>query len=167
MFSIKPLLFCLILLAPVYVLGACSKTSSFIVFKTEVYDKTTGLVWSRCPHGTQWKKGVGCIGKVELLTLSQAKYLAEQKGKGWRLPTLDELLSIVDKGCSKSVINNTIFSDIEDTGEGSLYWTTTVYLNSMDAQEMPSLFYTINFINGMIDAHTQGLSLAVRLVKTK
>ncbi len=161
MFSIKSLLFYLIILFPVYSLSACNKTSSYIVSKTEVYDKTTGLVWSRCAYGTQWKKGVGCIGKVELLTLSQAKFLAQQKGNGWRLPTLEELLSIVDKGCSKSVINNTIFSDIEDIGEGSLYWTTTVYLNSIDVQEMPSLFYTINFINVLQSIH---LHILIHLV---
>ena len=130
----------------------------------EVYDKKTGLIWSRCTHGLSWKKGKGCVGEIELLTLSEARKI-EKNNQGWRLPTVEELASLVELECEKYAINVTIFTDVpSDEGE-STYWSTSTYLSNIGIEKMPALFYTIDFQQGIVDAHTQGIPYRIRWVR--
>lgn len=64
-----------------------SKRFELVLDSTAALDKETGLVWERSPDTT-------------LRTWSQAVYYANNKSidgrKGWRLPTVEELASLVD-----------------------------------------------------------------------
>lgn len=85
-------------------------------------------------------------------------------GEKWRLPTVDELLTLVDARCQNPVINTKIFGKVVDmTGEGANYLTASVYLEGDEV--IPTLFYTIDLLNGGVDAHTKGFVGAVRLVR--
>jgi len=73
-----------------------------------ISDKTTGLEWMRCPVGMAWD-GTECQGTASTYHFEKFKKLAAVTGNDWRLPTIDELSSIVEK-CRKSpAINLNVF----------------------------------------------------------
>lgn len=127
--------------------------------KGEAFDKRTKLTWQRCSAGVTWKEGVGCIGSPKLMSLEDARQFARQAGEGWRVPTIEELYSIVDQESENPAINSAVFSDIRDLGEGSPYWSVT------QVKEMPMLIYFVDFMNGRVDGHSEGFAMAVRLVR--
>ncbi len=63
-----------------------------------VYDRKTDLTWQRCAVGQRWLAGPGgaptCTGQPARLTFDAAKRL---EAKGWRIPTLDELVTLLAK----------------------------------------------------------------------
>jgi len=89
-----------------------------------VHDKETGLIWARD------------AGMVGILSWSGAIYSCRQQialGKryGWRLPTIEELASLVDFSVDLSQVPYTTlpsghpFINVPSTG-GSSYWSSTV-----------------------------------------
>lgn len=135
--------------------------SRFIIVGGEAFDKTTKLTWSRCSVGVTWKKGVGCVGSPKMMNLNEANNYAKKIGHGWRVPTINELKSIADGKCNKPIINTIAFPDIKDRGEGAPYWSIT------QVEQMPMLYYYVDFINGIVDGHSSGFGLAVRLVRSQ
>ncbi|MBV8399136.1 MAG: DUF1566 domain-containing protein [Acetobacteraceae bacterium] len=73
-----------------------------------VYDKKTDLSWMRCSYGQQWSDAGGCFGSAALLDWDTAMGL-HPDGAAWRLPERDQLQSIVDHGCTRPAINETVF----------------------------------------------------------
>ncbi|WP_051261302.1 DUF1566 domain-containing protein [Desulfovibrio inopinatus] len=136
-------------------------SSRYILNKDEAFDKATGLIWRRCSEGTSWNDSEGCIGSVKLLSLDEAKSIAKQLGNGWRVPTIDELYSIVDEKCQQPVIDPVVFPGVKDQGEGASYWSCT------HVEEIPTLIYYVEFMSGIVDAHSKGFGLAVRFVRDK
>lgn len=143
----------------------CSFPSNTLIATTdEVRDIKTGLIWRRCALGQTWQNNRGCVGEVELMRRAEVEEKARLLGEKWRLPTLDELLTLVDDRCQPPVINTKIFGKVRDTtGEGANYLTASIYLEGDAA--IPTLFYTIDLLNGSVDAHTKGFAGAVRLVR--
>ena len=66
--------------------------------RAEVVQQSTGLIWQACAAGMTLKSGK-CSGKTLALTHSQAtdyaKQLSSKTGLAWRLPTQEELASLV------------------------------------------------------------------------
>lgn len=154
----------LFFLATTSVMAECSfKTTTLIAKEGEVVDKKSGLIWRRCSLGQEWHKGKGCVGEIEFITRKEANERAHILGNGWRVPSIDELLTLVDERCTSPVINSTLFGKLHDTGEGANYLSTSIYLEGDEV--MPTLFHTLNFIDGSVDAHTKGYMGAVRLVR--
>lgn len=149
-------------------LAACDETDSdrrpssrFVLNGGEAYDQQTGLTWSRCTAGSTWSSDAGCTGDAKLMRLDEAKQFAQEMGGGWRLPTIAELHSIVEPQCANPAINSTVFPAVTDFGEGAPYWSETHF------EEMPQLIYFIDFLDGAVDAHSEGFALAVRLVRSE
>ena len=108
---------------------------------SEVLDLATGLVWQRCSLGQVWDaQNRRCLGLARKLTwqeaLQQARALADDSGKAWRLPNLKELVSIVEFQCQAPPFNLEVFPDTpasvpapEDPslndGFGSGYWSAS------------------------------------------
>ena len=154
------------LLASSSVFAACnedavkpSEASRFVLNAGEAYDQQTKLTWSRCSAGTRWTEGAGCAGEVALLRLDEAKQFAQEMGGGWRLPSIVELHSIVEPQCANPALDATVFPGVTHFEEGAPYWSDTHF------EEMPSLIYFIDFVDGAVDAHSEGFALAVRLVR--
>ena len=93
---------------------------------SEVLDNKTGLTWQRCALGMFWDGGT-CTGRATGHTyddaLAQSKTIARNSGKGWRLPNLDELKSIVDVNRTHPSIDTTAFPGTPPVN--SWFWTST------------------------------------------
>ena len=86
----------------------------------EVQDSKTGLTWRRCAEGMSWN-GKACAGKPAKFSYVNAqKYVAAQASTRWRLPTKDEMLSLVDKTKKKPAIDGNAFPNTPPT----LFWAT-------------------------------------------
>jgi hypothetical protein len=98
----------------------------FLAHGSVVRHKKTGLEWQRCPAGMMFTPGKSadhtqdtCQGAASMFTLETANQYAAQANAGtgldgksdWRLPTMDELSSIVEDACQIPAINATVFPD--------------------------------------------------------
>jgi hypothetical protein len=93
-----------------------------------VTDSTTGLIWQKSLSGTySW---------ADAQTYCQGQTL-HQLSSGWRLPTVNELISIVDFGVYNPAINTSVFPSTP----GGNFWTST-------PSPVPSSAYEISFIDG-------------------
>lgn len=135
--------------------------SRFILNEGEAFDQSTKLTWSRCSAGATWKKGLGCVGSPDLMNLDEAEQFAKELGSGWRVPTIEELCSIVERERTNPALNSEVFPDIREIEEEAPYLTVT------KVKEMPSLVYYVDFLSGDIDGHSKGFPMYVRLVRDK
>ncbi|MBS4095686.1 MAG: DUF1566 domain-containing protein [Sulfuricella sp.] len=87
-----------------------------------VTHKTTGLVWKRCPEGQSFVASA-CTGSAKAVTWQDAKSLAAD---GWRLPSIAELLSIVEREAQDPAINSAIFPGLANSGAVN-FWSSTPY----------------------------------------
>ena len=131
-------------------------SSHFVIKGGDVYDKKTGLTWARCSVGQVWKQGAGCIGSVKTFTFDQAQHL--EKGE-WRLPTKEELITIVNHNHSNSKQISAIdASAFPDSDESKIdYWTSS-----------PDDFsngWGVYFGDGDIYSYSRTNPLAVRMVR--
>ncbi|MFO1118234.1 MAG: DUF1566 domain-containing protein [Beijerinckiaceae bacterium] len=140
--------------------AACSDPRRFVLDDDEARDTKTGLVWKRCSLGLVWLDRDGCRGEIAQAKLEAARAAAAKEGGGWRLPSADELLTLVMRGCGEPAIEAAAFPDVplDVGGEGSLYWTST-------PAGMLGMTITIDFRDGTYDMHSPGLGYYVRLVK--
>lgn len=92
----------------------------FEVHGDEVYDAKNNLTWARCSVGLSWQNGE-CTGTTSRFTFDEAQKLA---GKGWRVPTKDELASLINKDREEfPKIDTTAFPDMDIMFPW--YWTST------------------------------------------
>lgn len=135
-------------------------SSRFTLDEGEVYDKKTGLIWMRCSVGTHWEKGKGCLGEPSSLNFEEASRISKSTGNGWRLPSVSELFSLVDDKCGTPAVDVVAFPDIGPSDDmESPYWTSS--------SAGMGLIYYVDFMTGVLDGHSKGFNLAVRLVKSK
>ncbi|WP_246237621.1 DUF1566 domain-containing protein [Caldichromatium japonicum] len=88
-----------------------------------VRHERTGLEWQRCALGQQWDAASKtCAGRPTVHTWKEAVKQAEQTGDGWRLPTGDELMTIVERCHDGPAINPQVFPNTP----GVLFWSSSV-----------------------------------------
>lgn len=77
-----------------------------------VTHKKTGLVWMRCAVGSIFD-GSTCIGSGNTYNWEEAFDVADSttyaNESDWRLPTIDELTSIVEAQCTAPSVNQAVF----------------------------------------------------------
>ncbi|MBN8486299.1 MAG: DUF1566 domain-containing protein [Burkholderiales bacterium] len=95
---------------------------------SEVRDKVTGLIWQRCPLGMAWDGSV-CAGTALALTwaesLEAARTAVASRAPGagwWRLPSITELVSLIDTACLGPATNSTWFTS------SHLVWSSSPFL---------------------------------------
>jgi hypothetical protein len=124
---------------------------------TTVYDSVTGLTWERNDDF-----GTNNVGGAASNCQS---YAPAAFASGWRLPTIKELVSIVDYELpNPPLIDLSIFPEPVTLPASGFYWTATV--NPTDAQN-----FVVNFNTGQIQTNTStggqynnGSNLVVRCV---
>ena len=115
------------------------------------FDKVTGLTWQRCSAGQSWQNGKGCIGTVQGLAVLQAELL---EVNGWRLPTIEELKTLVSPNCTRPAINEEVFPGMDV--QSLYYWSKT--------SPRASSFDYLNFETGTVSADGDQEPYSVRLV---
>ena len=110
-----------------------------------ITDLKNNVEWMRCTVGQRWN-GTTCSGEVvpvshdDIPTVVQIAN--EQLGEGWRLPTKDELLSLVCTECGIPTIDDQIFPNTQ----AFPYWTGEP--NPFAPSSFYKHFFTINFYTG-------------------
>ena len=109
-----------------------------------VEDLKTGLIWMRCPLGKVWNSANNeCTGKTasfswqpalneaHLINSSKLHRLHKFGGyENWRLPSIKELISLVEKACHTPTLNTKAFPNFIDLGEWSIPETTATLWSS-------------------------------------
>jgi outer membrane protein OmpA-like peptidoglycan-associated protein len=90
-----------------------------------VTDKNTHLTWMRCALGQVWTDNA-CTGVPKLIqwetALDTAKTTVFASRKDWRVPTLEELRSLVEEHCDDPAIDLIAFPNVPPS---SVYWSAT------------------------------------------
>jgi len=121
----------------------------------EVTDTVTGLTWARCSVGQTWDaEKQNCVGEVQKMNWDDAMKYADSQ-EGWRLPTIDELATLVDKNYQPTIDNVTF----PNTGKW-FYWSSSPHVSHSNAA------WFLYFLNGVIYLNLRSGNGAVRLVKT-
>ena len=135
--------------------SCASETASlkarYEIMEGSVLDRRTGLTWNRCSVGQRWTSDNGCVGVIIQMNWTAAMSL---NSPDWRVPTSEELRSLVVPGCSNPAIDEALFPDMELTK--LWYWTSTT--------EGLAAFY-VAFGSGSVRTATEGQENAVRLVR--
>jgi hypothetical protein len=121
-----------------------------------VKHQRTTLEWQRCTVGQTWD------GKARLCAGRPASYPWEKTGKvlakqkdGWRLPSGEELLSIVEKCHVSPSINTQVFPNTP----GSLYWTVSSDTGGLERA------WSVSFFSGTAYRPGKTQSGRIRLVR--
>lgn len=108
-----------------------------------VMDKKTNLTWMRCALGQTWKSDNTCSDVPRLVqwdtALETAKSTSFAGRSDWRIPTQEELQSLVEKGCEDPAINITAFPNVAPS---SVYWSST------PVTDLSSGAWVVNFFDG-------------------
>jgi hypothetical protein len=155
--------------------------SRFEIHKTTVYDKKTNLTWARCAVGQAVGKadplGSGlndflnigddtCRGIPQRYGWRDAQQVLADYA-GWRLPTNQELSTIVEHRCDHPAINQTVFPGnviwrYNGNDFGS-YWASDSLSNTGGSNPITAFILT-DFVEGKRAVWVTG-TWAVRLVR--
>ncbi|MFZ6816112.1 DUF1566 domain-containing protein [Undibacterium sp. Rencai35W] len=73
---------------------------NFVLANDLALDRRTGKTWARCNYGQTWDRDLqSCAGTPKWLTQRQALAELQSSPDGWRLPSADELLSVIKGAC--------------------------------------------------------------------
>jgi len=120
-----------------------------------VHHAATGLEWQRCAIGQTWT-GTTCTGSATSTGWQGALNFANAAGPDWRLPNVNELMTIVEACRSPTSINRQIFPG---TGPDA-YWSS-----SPDAAAGNRAWYVFFFNGRNLWAQKVGFGGRVRLVR--
>jgi hypothetical protein len=119
------------------------------------HERTT-LEWQRCALGQRWEaESNGCTGRPASHTWTKAMQLASKAGGDWRLPSGEELLTIVEKCHDSPAINPQVFPN---TPPG-LYWSSSVDTGGLERA------WSVSFFSGQYFRAGKSQNGRVRLVR--
>ena len=108
-----------------------------------ITDVRNNVVWLRCSVGQTWSlDDKTCIGDIVKLNHDEIKIALEQAsdqlGGNWRLPTLQELETLVCETCDPPKIKQKYFPNISPEA----YWTSKPNFWNR------KMYWTVNFMTG-------------------
>jgi Protein of unknown function (DUF1566) len=144
----------IVLLLSVACLTSAWADSRFVIHDGDVFDSKTKLTWARCSVGQEWENQ-HCVGTISTFTFADAQ---KQANGAWRVPTKDELVSLIDSDQKNfPTIDNTAFPDMDPNHPW--YWSSTPNGNTIAWY----VDFTDGYISGFIDDVN---TLAIRLVRS-
>lgn len=150
----------------------------FLIQESLVVDSSSSLMWTRCLQGTSWN-GLGCSGTPMLYNWQQARNLTKTMNYGgyndWRVPTIEELKTLADKGISGRknaipYINQTVFpgTNCHDVEEGLNAQVKACWQWSSSPIEGSEHYaWTVYFGYGYGNANYETDSATLRLVRNR
>jgi hypothetical protein len=118
-----------------------------------VSDNSTGLMWQKCGDGQTgsncsggsaaqlaYDDGNGNLGSAHLPAINYCKTLSLGGHADWRLPSVNELETLVDFGQQNPAINTTYFPNTQS----GYYWSSTAY------QGNANVAWIVNFYGGVV-----------------
>ncbi len=128
-----------------------------------IIDNKNRNIWLRCPVGMSWD-GSSCAGISLKYTWAEAvvtvEELNEKKLAGrtdWRLPTVDELASVVELRCFKPAIDLKAFPYSPESG----FWTDT----AVDGVQPRA--WVVHFLHGRPYVANKSQTWRLRLIADK
>ena len=127
----------------VFLILATAVKSQFFEKEHTIRDVRNGISWLRCSVGQTWNMHEQtCIGEIVKLNHEEIaiaiEQATEQLGGNWRLPTLDELQSLVCEMCEPPKIKQKYFPNVSPEA----YWSGKKnFLNK-------KMYWTVNFMTG-------------------
>ena len=110
-----------------------------------VRDSLTGLIWTKDVIGSHnWKDAKQACADCRVAGATD-----------WRLPTVKELLSLVDYGRVNPAVDTNFFA-----GEFGYTWTSNI-----DAESPSDVAWLVGLRDGYVDRHYRTLQLLVRAVR--
>lgn len=122
-----------------------------------VKDNITGFFWQKCAAG---QDAIDCSGNFEAKNWNNAKtYCASLNlgGKTWRLPEINELVTLLDLSTTSPAINTEIFPNTYITLNAE-FWSNTTHANFSDSS------WIVWFSYGRIRKEEKSKSFGVRCV---
>ncbi|HRI70792.1 MAG TPA: DUF1566 domain-containing protein [Polyangium sp.] len=113
-----------------------------------VYDTKTTLAWERAESTSTYTFGQAAAYCASLML----------DGGGWRLPSMKELMTIIDDSRVEPAIDLNAFPN----ASAGYFWTTTIVAGSSPQQR-----WYLHFSNGYTDKTPESYSLSVKCVKRK
>lgn len=121
-----------------------------------VRDTRTGLIWMRCELG---KTGKNCDGVPEYLSWDEAieksSQISAAGASAWRLPNIQELLSIAEDRCIFPALNTKVFPN----AESGPVWTSWL------SDDIANGAWFVHFGEGIPGVQFKGEKTAIRLVR--
>ena len=127
-------------------------TSRYTIKDGTAYDRKTELTWQLCSLGQRWEQGTGCVGVIRQVTWQDAMSAGTD---GWRVPSRDELATLISPTCKNPAINEEVFPDMDLSK--LWYWTST--------RSGEYLAWLGNFADGNFTNYDRTDVGAVRLVR--
>lgn len=124
-----------------------------------ITDLRTGLMWQKCSLGEDYRDNT-CTGYVDGFDWEETREVIEVVNIGtgthgyndWRLPTIAELRTLLDKACFNPTINTTIFPTTVNW-----YWSSS--------QSSENKIRVMNFTLGFESNSTPGPPTYIKLVR--
>jgi hypothetical protein len=130
-----------------------------------IADRTTGLMWKKCPEGftnaacTQGSaSSFNAVNQI-IDRVTSVNGVGSSAGLGysdWRVPTRNELASLVDRSCSNPAIRSSTFPGVD-----SLSFVTA----TLDADATSARVWGVNFFDGDVAPRLLAGPFRLRLVR--
>jgi hypothetical protein len=145
--------------------GSFTACGKYMCDAQTVKDSATGLTWQRklpaTYDGCTGKYSSSSVGTGDACTWDEAKAYCVQltlEGTGWRLPTKDELLSLVDMTRTDPSIDVVAFPNTPSTPSND-FWSASPYVGASGNA------WRVNFSNGYSNYDDVSLAYRVRCVR--
>ena len=142
--------------------GSPPVSSRFRLEGATAVDQQTGLRWQRCSVGQVFQANNSCQGNPKKVNFMQAQKVSNftvQRGGFWRVPTKNELASLVDSTNEKIEIDTLVVPDA--SVKNRFYWSCDLYADGA-AWYADFVSGDVGFVSG--DHASADDLLAVRLV---
>lgn len=133
-------------------------SSDFVVLddSSQIRHTITSLEWQRCALGQTWEAANSrCAGRPQTVSWMQLGRLRPRFTDGWRLPTVAELVTIVEKCHPAPTINPQVFPNTP----GALFWSASVDTGGIER------IWSLSFFSGRPYRPSTLQAARVRLVR--